>query len=248
MCASACLIATAALIRCLSLHIYLPLLVLLGLSPPSRNPAMPSFTTSTVVHHSTDTVHFELRARYVCVVGTPSDVVYAVKDCPPSLSGLDVFLQSDLTISLAGTLNGTRHEGRDMQTSVISQHLLAYFHAVCFTAFPPYVTVALILHPASAECYPASPSSACASLLEQRKSRSETILRNIPGSGGRSCEMCVRFPISKYVDAVLCIAVALPEARRPCRWGQRTWRSDCGARRSSSRLGHLAHPRICATF
>ncbi|PIL22594.1 hypothetical protein GSI_15283 [Ganoderma sinense ZZ0214-1] len=88
---------------------------------------MPSFATSTVVHDNSDTVHFELHTRYICVVGTPSDVVYAAKDSRPS--GLDVVLLSDLVISLAGTLNGIRHEGRDIQTSVISQHLLGYFHA-----------------------------------------------------------------------------------------------------------------------
>ncbi len=119
---------------------------------------MPSFATTTVVHDNTDTVHFELHARYVCVAGTPSDVVYAVRDIIPS--SLDVVLQSDLVISLSGTLNGTRHQGRDMQTSVISQHVLGYFHAVCFTALPRYVTTALILRTSSslprASCTPNS--------------------------------------------------------------------------------------------
>ena len=106
---------------------------------------MPSFATSTVVHDNADTVHFELHARCICVVGTPSDGIYRVSDSLPMASGLDVILQSDLVISLSGTLNGAPHEGRDMQTSVISQHLLDYFHAVCLTACPRYVTTALIL-------------------------------------------------------------------------------------------------------
>lgn len=104
---------------------------------------MPSFATSIVAHDSADTVHFELRARCICVVDTPSDDIHAVRHS--IYSGWDVILQSDLVISLSGTLNGTTHEGRDIQTSVISQHLLGYFHEVCLTAFPRYVTVVLIL-------------------------------------------------------------------------------------------------------
>ncbi|KAI0712225.1 hypothetical protein C8Q76DRAFT_733893 [Earliella scabrosa] len=86
---------------------------------------MPSFATTAVVRDSSDGLHITLNARFVFVTGAPSDTIYALKGRVPD--NVDVIVQSDLVITLAGSLNRVRVSSRAMQGSVIAQHLLNYF-------------------------------------------------------------------------------------------------------------------------
>ena len=96
---------------------------------------MPSFATTAVVRDSGDGLHIALNARFVFVTGAPSDTIYALKGRVPD--NVDVIVQSDLVITLAGSLNRVRVSSRAMQGSAIAQHLLNYFSVVRTAPTPP---------------------------------------------------------------------------------------------------------------
>ncbi|KAI0770362.1 hypothetical protein C8Q74DRAFT_894488 [Fomes fomentarius] len=87
---------------------------------------MPSLATVAVVRDDADGLPIALNARCLFVAGAPSDTVYTLKGRVPD--HLDVILQSDLVITLAGQFNRVNVTNRAMQRSAMAQHLLNYFH------------------------------------------------------------------------------------------------------------------------
>ncbi|RDX53358.1 hypothetical protein OH76DRAFT_1215253 [Lentinus brumalis] len=87
---------------------------------------MPSVATAVVVNDSADSINVVLNARFVLVVGSPSDTVYVLRGRVPD--GIDVVLHSDLVITVSGTMDRAEVDGRAIQNSAIARHLQNYFH------------------------------------------------------------------------------------------------------------------------
>ena len=100
---------------------------------------MPSFAIDTVVPDSADAIHVALNARLEFVAGASSDTMYALKGRVPD--DVDVILQSDLVISIAGMVNRLKVDARALQSSAVAQHLQNYLRMVRIIALPPYSRV-----------------------------------------------------------------------------------------------------------
>ena len=100
-------------------------------APP---PDMPSFATTSVIRDASDGFALALTARHVLVAGAPSSAVHAVKGRFPS--GVDVILQSNLSISIDGKYNGASVDARTIQSSALAKHLLNYFCVVRALSWP----------------------------------------------------------------------------------------------------------------
>ncbi|KAI0632182.1 hypothetical protein C8Q77DRAFT_1197416, partial [Trametes polyzona] len=87
---------------------------------------MPSFALSSEVRDSTDGLQLVLRARHVFVAGSPSKDAHTIKGRLPD--DVDVILESDLVIAVAGMANRAQIDACKVQHSAIANHLLHYFH------------------------------------------------------------------------------------------------------------------------
>ena len=96
---------------------------------------MPTLVATSALRDTADGQDIALTARHILHAGAPSRDARAVKGRWPA-AGIDVILQSNLDITIAGRHNNTVIPPRVMQTSAIAQHLLNYFRVVRGLSWP----------------------------------------------------------------------------------------------------------------
>jgi len=95
-----------------------------------RRSSMPSIYFKSKVKTVSESCTLTLIIRHNLLVGTASDVWYAMKQPPPEQ--LDVLLASQLKFTISGTLNGTRMSPESVMASRIAHHFAEYFRLVRF--------------------------------------------------------------------------------------------------------------------
>jgi hypothetical protein len=112
---------------------------------------MPSFSSSAVVRTADQTLL--LNVSHFLVQNSPSQTIHTVRGCVPE--NVDVLLDSDLVITLSGTLNRVKVPCIDIAKSAVTLHFKSYLETA--RNAPMTVWQSFLLTPTYVERRPARP-------------------------------------------------------------------------------------------
>ena len=90
--------------------------------------SMPSFASSTKIRESAHGFSFALTTNHVFLAGHPSDTIQILSTRLPD--NVQVFLGSNLILTLAGSFNGIDVSYTDIHKSALANHVVHYLRAV----------------------------------------------------------------------------------------------------------------------